>query len=112
MRRRGLRGGAPGLVPIGDGSHGERAARAEPAGGDGGAGRDLRRSRRPMVRVRDKEKIGRGTGIPSSPFSQRGSLSDDPLERELAETMVSVVHQITGLDPRVGISDGKFAAYV
>ncbi len=36
----------------------------------------------------------------------------DPLELSLAETMVAVVKEAAGLTPRVGIADGKFAAYV
>ena len=36
----------------------------------------------------------------------------DPLEWELAQAIVAVVEEASGLEARVGIADGKFAAYV
>jgi hypothetical protein len=39
-------------------------------------------------------------------------LFDDPMERELAETIVKVAERASGLQVRVGVADGKFAAYV
>jgi DNA polymerase IV len=36
----------------------------------------------------------------------------DPLEGELAETIVAAAEEASGLQVRVGIADGKFAAYV
>ena len=41
-----------------------------------------------------------------------GSSNLDPLERELAETLVVAMRRASGLTARVGIADGKFAAYV
>ena len=34
------------------------------------------------------------------------------MEWELAQTIVATAERVTGLDVRVGIADGKFAAYV
>jgi hypothetical protein len=36
----------------------------------------------------------------------------DPLEIELAEAIVAAAERASGLTVRVGIADGKFAAYV
>jgi hypothetical protein len=48
------------------------------------------------------------------PLSRGGGQGEgfDQMEAELAETIVAVAEQATGLQVRVGVADGKFAAYV
>lgn len=47
------------------------------------------------------------------PTRQRDSLPPtDNLEAELAEAIVAAAERASGLSVRVGIADGKFAAYV
>ena len=42
----------------------------------------------------------------------RTSTEPDPLEIELAQTLAAAIRRASGLTARVGIADGKFAAYV
>src|SRR5205823_4672401 len=101
VRGRRLRGGPPGAVPGDDARPRGRAPGVEPARGAGRARRDLPRDRSPMVS--------------NNRFPQPNTHSHpaiDPLEAELAETMVAVAEAASSLAVRVGIADGKFAAYV
>ena len=51
----------------------------------------------------EKEEVGLALDVP---------WAVDSLEVELAETIVAVAEGASGLHVRVGIADGKFAAYV
>jgi hypothetical protein len=51
----------------------------------------------------EKEEVGPPRDVP---------WAVDSLEAELAETIVAVAEGASGLHVRVGIADGKFAAYV
>jgi hypothetical protein len=51
----------------------------------------------------EQEKVGHALDVP---------WAVDALEAELAETIVAVAERASGLHVRVGIADGKFAAYV
>jgi hypothetical protein len=55
---------------------------------------------------------GQGPGARRQGFSDPRPLTPDPLEIQLAQTIVTAVEQASGLEVRVGIADGKFAAYV
>jgi nucleotidyltransferase/DNA polymerase involved in DNA repair len=57
--------------------------------------------------------VGIDSGFPS-PEKRRGSCSPeaDAMEAELAATIAAVAEAASGLNVRVGVADGKFAAYV
>jgi nucleotidyltransferase/DNA polymerase involved in DNA repair len=57
--------------------------------------------------------VGIDSGFPT-PGQRRGPISPeaDAMEAELAATIASVAEAASGLSVRVGVADGKFAAYV
>jgi nucleotidyltransferase/DNA polymerase involved in DNA repair len=57
--------------------------------------------------------VGIDTAIPSAEKRPRAiSPEADAMERELAETIAAMAETSSGLSVRVGVADGKFAAYV